>query len=306
MSGPFLVEVDATQLAPELKGATIAAWVFAPSKSNPSRPVAVFGYPGGTYTKSYYHLVVPGHGGYSLAEHLVRQGCFFVACDYLGLGDSSALSGSACENEDIVVAGCRLVFTEVQKRLREGTLLEGVGRQPDLTSIGIGHSLGGYTTLRHQAYYESFDALGILGWSNLVDTTLAPPPPPDPELGDLSGSSGSMRALLNPFFHQPDVPEAVRLADDAGAVEMQPWMLATDLATRCARSAESASTVKVPVFLAFAEHDLTDTPRREPVAYTKAHDITLQVIPRAGHCFNFASHRQEFYERLGRWILALL
>jgi hypothetical protein len=68
----------------------IAATVFLPDPAKlTSPPVAIFGFPGGGYSKGYYDLHPPGHSGYSEVEHHVKRGFIFVAADHLGVGASS-------------------------------------------------------------------------------------------------------------------------------------------------------------------------------------------------------------------------
>lgn len=48
-------------------------------------------HPGGTYTRAYWHLEVPGFPpeSYSFARYAAERGCIVVATDHLGTGESS-------------------------------------------------------------------------------------------------------------------------------------------------------------------------------------------------------------------------
>ena len=45
-------------------------------------------WPGGGYGRVYWDMQIPGHPGYSFAEHLTAQGFIVVAADHLGAGDT--------------------------------------------------------------------------------------------------------------------------------------------------------------------------------------------------------------------------
>ena len=80
--------VDVTDKVP-LDGAHhVSTWVFPPEGAQGPVPV-LFCLPGGSYTKAYWHLEVPGRPGYSFGEHLAAMGMLVIAVDHLGVGDSS-------------------------------------------------------------------------------------------------------------------------------------------------------------------------------------------------------------------------
>ncbi len=65
-----------------------AATVIVPDLLRADGATVVFGFPGGGYNRLYYDLQISGHSQYSQAEHHVRNGFVFVACDHVGVGDS--------------------------------------------------------------------------------------------------------------------------------------------------------------------------------------------------------------------------
>src|SRR6266508_5006013 len=64
-----------------------AAWLFTPPETIEQVGVLLC-LDGGTYDKNYWHLDVPGHAGYSLAEHAAALGWIVIALDHLGVGES--------------------------------------------------------------------------------------------------------------------------------------------------------------------------------------------------------------------------
>jgi hypothetical protein len=59
--------------------------------------------------------------------------------------------------------------------------------------------------------------------------------------------------------------------------------------------------VTSPVFLGFSAIDVAADPRAEPVHYPAGDDITLYLLPRAGHCSNFAPTRFQLWDRIAAW-----
>lgn len=96
-----------------------AAWLFVPPPG--VAPVALLVVlPGASYDKRYYHLEVPGHPGYSLAEHLARRGIVVAAVDHLGTGESSDPTGVATADSTLLAHGDAVVVEQLRERLRPG------------------------------------------------------------------------------------------------------------------------------------------------------------------------------------------
>src|ERR1700674_2203326 len=78
---------DATELGGPLE---TAVTVFAPEPGELlDPPVVLFGFPGAGYGRGYYAIEHPEFSGYNQAAHHVAHGAVVVACDHLGVGDSS-------------------------------------------------------------------------------------------------------------------------------------------------------------------------------------------------------------------------
>src|SRR2546421_10183816 len=91
------------------------AWLFLPEQPLMAKAVLLC-LAGGTYDKRYWHLEVPGHPGYSFAEHLTGQGYVVVALDHLGVGDSGDPSGDL--SLAVLADGDAAVAEQVRARLR--------------------------------------------------------------------------------------------------------------------------------------------------------------------------------------------
>src|SRR5690606_38523081 len=81
-----------------------------------------------------------------------------------GVGDSSQPEPTSLTYERLAAANHATV-TSVLGRLRDGTAVDGVGPMAIRGVLGVGQSAGGCLTIVQQARHQSFDAVGILGYS---------------------------------------------------------------------------------------------------------------------------------------------
>jgi alpha-beta hydrolase superfamily lysophospholipase len=302
----------------------LAVVVHAPPPGTPLKRVLFCGH-GGSYTRRYWDFSLAGHTGYSFAEALTGRGYLVVAWDDLCTGESSCPDDPWQVTSVEVAAGVDELARQVRERLAAGTLLPGLP-PAEPPSVGVGHSLGGLLAIRRQARHRTHDALAILGWTNLglrltpgwwgeqlaarIEEELPGAGPLDVERA-IAGirddlvrpDTASHRSAARSVFHWDDVPEDVLAADDAlasrrhgttGFIGQIPGIVVED-----------AATIDVPLFLGFGERDVSPDPWREPQTYPACRDLTLHVLPRSGHCHNFASTRAEQWNRLAAWLDAL-
>jgi alpha-beta hydrolase superfamily lysophospholipase len=204
---------------------TQAAWCFVPPAETDVAGLLVC-LAGGTYDKHYWHLEVPGHDGYSFAEHLAARGWVVVAVDHLGVGESSdppsgSLGLERLRDGDVEVA------EQLRTAFADGTLAEGLPPLPHLPVIGVGHSMGACLTTMVQAASSVYDGVALLGYGVEINVR-------DLAHGDLADRMAESEALfrqmtgagderfhivprdlLRALFHSSDVPDAVVAADDA-------------------------------------------------------------------------------------------
>ena len=174
--------------------------------------------------------------------------------------------------------------------------------------------MGGSVAMRQPAAHRRYVALATLGTTNQQVTPLGLPAEmlaaattpegrqalleqivstmPDPYLA-------GERGPLVSWFHLPDVPPAVLLADDG---------LATVIPRRCAAAGTvpgigiaDAATVDVPVLLAYGDLDVSPAPHLEPSFFTAGRDVTLYRLAGSAHCHNSATTRARLWDRLLAW-----
>ena len=108
---------------------------------------------------------------------------------------------------------------------------------------------------------------------------------------------------MHDFFHDENVPDDVKAADDAVAARAYAWMFPAEKwgLQDDPTILEAAHRIDVPVFLGFGARDVSPDPSGEPRAYPNSTDITTFVLPDSAHCFNFAETRWRFFDRLADW-----
>jgi pimeloyl-ACP methyl ester carboxylesterase len=290
----------------------VACWVFPPRDPGPDTPLLLC-LPGGTYTKAYWHLEVPGRAGYSFAEYMADAGMLVVAVDHLGTGESTKHPRALDLTLDVVAAANSAVVDEVRARAANGTLVDGLPPVSLGPTVAVGHSMGALLAIYQQSLFQSLDGLAALGYgtsgpiSRRVHSTGQPMPSRESVLqeaasGALDGTPTVSRhaPALRDHFYWDDVPEDVKAADD---------LTATNLPGLCGRmslvpfiASDHARRVECPVFIGLGERDSVAVHHDEPRGYAASSDVTLFVLPRSGHCHNTAGTRELLWDRLRSWI----
>jgi pimeloyl-ACP methyl ester carboxylesterase len=255
--------------------------------------------PGGTYTRGYFDLDMPG---YSYARDAAERGFPVVSFDQLGTGESSR------PDRDLELSDQARAVDAALRRLPDL-----IGRAGPF--LAVGHSMGGYVAMVQQAAHRSYAGLAILGTTNgavgplgLPEDMVSAAATPEGRAALIEQIAGGMpdlyiegdRSALQAWFHLADVPEDVVERDLASTLTVVPRRAAAASSVPFVTAAEAAQ-VDVPVFLAYGETDVSTDPRQEPAAFARSPAITLFVLPRSGHCHNMASSRQLLWDRLARW-----
>jgi pimeloyl-ACP methyl ester carboxylesterase len=279
-------------------GLQLAGTYFPPLPSEDDRALLVC-LPGGTYSRGYFDLDLPG---YSYARDAAARGFPVVSFDQLGTGASSR------PERDIDLADQAAAIDAALKRLPE--IVDRAG-----PFIAVGHSMGGYVAIVQQAAHRSYAGLAILGTTNAAVGPLSLPQEMVAAAATAEGRAalieqiaGAMpdryiegdRSDLQAWFHLADVPAEVVERDLAGTLTVVPRRAAAASSVPYVTAAE-AGEVEVPVFLAYGDVDVSVDPYSEPGAFRQSRDITLYVLAGSGHCHNMASSRQLLWDRLARW-----
>ncbi len=315
------IDVSAALALPGKHLVAMTAWLPDPALLT-AQPVAIFGSPGGAYTRHYYNMRFAGHEGYSEAEAHVRNGFIFVAYDHLGVGDSSTEHLREYTVHQLAAANDRAV-REVAARLRSGLLAANYPALADICLIGIGQSMGACVTINMQGRHQTFDGIGILGYSAIhtvlpqrneaarqrsIDdhTSIA-----SRALKDISVEEAStgVADFVYPF-HWEDLPADILNADMAGGYPMRktappfgsltvPPCAVTMMTPGLVKA--DAGAIRVPVLTAMGERDVCPDPHAEPSAFGGSNDVSLFIVPRMAHMHNFAGTRMQLWNRIETW-----
>lgn len=292
------------------------------------RPVTVaFGYPGGGYTRNYYNLDVVGLDGEPQAVFHADRSWIFVACDPLGVGQSSLPDPTLLTLEATAAANHACV-TEVLRRLKSGDLVEGLRPVKVGGTVGMGNSLGGMALIAQQGQLHTFEAIAVLGYS-AIHTVMPSPEGPlqaqqvvrgttDKQLDEVWATT----LMKDPFawryiFYGADVPDHI-VQSDLGLG--YPERTATELPTWATRSwpgftahaqtagvvSDDAAAITCPVFTVSAEIDVVPDLRAEAKAYSSSPDVTLFELEGAAHLHNFAGTRRKLWRRLHNWVESIV
>jgi len=298
----------------------VSATAVAPSADQlPESPFVVVAIPGGTYHRRYWDLQPPGRAGFSNAEYFAARGIVFVACDYLGGGDSTRPDDGDFIGLEVQADAAHGVFEAVRDAVRRGTLFADLPPRTDATFVGIGQSLGGFITMIQQGKYHDYPAVGIFGASPLLIANTRDQPDWDSMtaaerrgwiasenarqsgITELPMYHGAPRDQYRGIFHVTDVPDDLFAYDESECHTLIPRNAGIDGMTP-GFSQPFAARITEPLFLAFGEVDVSADPRAEPLGYPNSRDITTVVIPAMAHMHNFAETRVELWDRFLTWL----
>lgn len=323
MSAPINMHIDITGKVSIPGPLYLACSVYLPEPEDlTDHPVVIFAVPGGGYSRHYYDLHFAGHEDYSEAQYHRQNGIIFIACDHLGVGESS-LPDPTLITFEVLAAAYAATVTDLVSRIREGAIDPQFPAVENPTIVGIGQSMGGCVTILTQGQHAVFDAIVPMGYS-AIHTVMpqrtegdrqraieARTAPRHTQLDTISleESSRSIADYVYPF-HWEDVPREIIDADMGGGYPIRTspphWgsatipPCATLMMTQGVVSAE-ASAVTVPVLVISGERDTVPAPHAEPSAFTASNDVSLFVVPNMAHMHNFASSRQRLWQRTHAW-----
>lgn len=300
----------------------IAATLIADPQAIGGRPAVVIGIPGGTYHRRYWDLQPPGRAGYSMAAWLAARGIVFVACDYLGGGDSARPADGDFMTLEVCADAAHEVYQQVRTGLEKGTLTTALPALADPVCIGIGQSLGGFITMMQQGKYADYPGIGVFGASPLLIANI-------PEhrrleglpagerrraimadnaktagVAELPAYHGAPRENFAGIFHVHGVAGDLLAYDKEQCHTLISRVTGVDGMTP-GISKEYADRVSSPVFLAFGDSDVSRDPGGEPAGYPMSGDVTMVVVPQMAHMHNFADTRELLWDRFCRWIPAV-
>jgi pimeloyl-ACP methyl ester carboxylesterase len=321
ISAPAELMLDVSASVPFDETICLAASVHLPDLAAGAPRAVLVCWPGGSYSRAYWEMDIPGHPGYSFADHMTAQGYLVVAADPLGVGASSKPGDGDRVNLETMSAASAAFVEQVRGLLAAGAPDLGGLPLPEIAVVGVGHSLGACLTVVTQARHRCYDAVALLGFTHgqkelAVSAVGAAEADPQADADSLRQTAiEQARAFFGDtwddvyglvprepnhgWLHRPDVPAAVVAADDAEAVRW-PRQSYVD-ALQLGYSAGFAAQLDCSIFVGFGDHDVPPVPHHDVAFYTGSADVTLYVLADAAHCHNFAGTRAQLWDRIGRW-----
>ena len=314
-----LVETFAVgALLPGEGALNVGAEIVAPAPDRLQKnPLVFFCVPGAGFSKGYYSVRVENDLSYSFSDTMAASGHIVAALDPLGVGDSTRPEDGFALTPHIISKANRAAITQIKDRLAKGGLA-GLPPLPHVTSIGVGHSMGGMIVSIDQAEGRPYDALVLLGsgpfgldWAlNDAERAYAGNPEgaraniirlsrarheeayyriqPNGRAGEIYGGTAEKPVLQAVKQHG-----AVMLATP-GLFSMIPGAFGPE-----------AAAIDVPLFLAIGDQDIAGVPHQAPASFPGARDITLLILPNTGHThFAFAT-APRLFRRLLDWAVSL-
>jgi pimeloyl-ACP methyl ester carboxylesterase len=312
---PITLAADVRAVAPVGVERIVADVFFPPPAMLGAAAVVVVCLPGGGMSRRYFDLrPTDGDDSYSMARYLAAAGFVVVTLDPPGVGDSDRPADGYTLTPYAVADVVACAVADILDRLRDGSVDSGVGPLENLLPIGLGHSAGALLTVVQQARSHCYDALVLLGFrgGGLIEFLT------DDErryADDPAGLRSALAVLTEERFGDPlpkgtssnssflihgEPPATAMTALREATAPLLGLVGLTSLVPGSIR--EEMETIDVPVFLGVGEHDITGRAQGIPNELPASRDITVFVLPDAGHNQNVAGTRTLLWRRTARWI----
>lgn len=310
------LHVDSGVELPGESALHIAAEVWAPSDLERSSEVTAFvALPGGGMSRRYFDLAVENDDTFSFAKQMVARGFVVILIDHLGIGESSRPADGYAVTAEVVAKANAHATEQIVAKLRAGSLSPTLPALQNLSTIGVGHSMGAMMTLLQQAEYRQHAAIALLGFS-----TRGLPEYVSPKVRELAADPAAIRAelatLAKAMFVQP-YPVikptgreggifAGKTADPRGTVALKQVTdvllpMGAFLSMVPGNVLPEARQVASPVFLGVGEFDMVGPTHEVPASFPASRDVTLHVIPETGHSHFLFPSRIGLFDRLAAW-----
>lgn len=317
----YRFRVDVTDSVPLPGRHELAARVIAPRDLRNREPVLLFCVPGGFLTGDYYDLDVPGDPSYSFAIRMAQCGFITAAIDSLGSGASTRPADGFALGVEPLADAHHSAWQQIIAGLADGSLVPELGRQAELVSIGVGHSLGSCLSVVHQARARCH--AGLLLYSFSADGLAMYLLPEEREfIGNPLGARANLERFSRAHFDDPYPKSGTGESEDGGPAfstgNAEPAAVAAlqAIGTNLIGPAglltlfpggfsPEASQISVPVFVAAGDHDL-HTAQRTPPAFPKSSEVVAYTLSDCWHCHFVAHQRAKLWDRSARWIQELV
>jgi pimeloyl-ACP methyl ester carboxylesterase len=309
------LDVDVSDIAPSGVDRMVADVFYETVPAHSASTPVVVCLPGGGMSRRYFDLhTAEADGAYSMARYLAAAGCVVVTVDPPGVGDSGRPADGYTLTPHVVADICAATADAILERLTRGTIATELAPLADFRTVGLGHSAGALLTVVQQARQRTYSALVLLGFHGrgLVDYLTEHE---RAYVDDPAGLRASLVSLTEARFGEPlpmgtNSRSALLIRGEPPAVAMTaireataPLLGLVGLTSLVPGSvSEELRVIDVPVFVGVGEYDITGPAHGIPMDFPASRDVTVFVLPDAGHNQNVAGNRAVLWQRVARWV----
>ena len=284
----------------------LCASVFYPVV--PSSAMVFFCLPGGGASHQFFNLGRYDNIDYSFVSRMTALGHTVVTMDHPGTGANTLSSDHPFLTPRLASDYIALVFADFIQNF--DTEISHV--------IGLGHSMGGMTTVLIQARHNLFDGVALLGSStggllwgldDLEKTYIGKPEEVEKDLEALV-----MRKFKSQFVQATNGPsgKSITFGGSTENVTNRLREISTSLYAAGGMMSmiqgsfiEEAEAVNVPLFFAFGDHDIGEPPKDAPKAFKNAINTELHILENCGHNSLAFPVIENLCEKLNRWLSSI-
>lgn len=242
---------------------------------------------------------LPGRPDYSYARSLAAAGYPVVTVDLLGYGRSDRPNGYTLSNEDYARMTHQMV-----SQLRAGSYR---GEEtPDFERVVLaGHSIGGAIAEFEAGLFGDVDALIPMAIAGEVSEAArqAYLEHNVPQTATSDYIYWWTPAIRQQLFYNEELADPDVMAEDRQLAELVPSGQALSVFVRGGQKV--LDRIQVPVLLVFAENDEitpVEAADEEAAKFSGSDDVTLFVVPRAGHTFVLHRNREQALAGITSWL----
>lgn len=280
----------------------LSARIYKPDVT--SSGATLFCLPGGGASHEYFNLGQYDDEDYSFASRMTAMGHRVISMDHPGTGGNPLPDDhpflTPRQSSDYIAQACSNIF--------------GDDASKSSNVIGLGHSMGGMTTILTQARHRPFKALALLGSSaggldwgldEHEKTYVGKPDAVERDLEELV-----IRKFGSPFLQVTGGPSGTSITFGGASEKLTERLREISIPLYGAGGMMSmirgsfldeVEAIDVPLFFAFGDHDIGLPPEEAPAPFIGTGDVELHILENCGHNSFAFPVIESLCAKLDRW-----